>query len=133
MAIKVRHLITESSGKAKGLALNTAGSEVALLTGGQGLVDPSEQANGYGGNLLTVSVKNGNTTTVRRVKVYLLASGDSVADASLIIDENIPANGMLLYQPRRPRKYKSAAVVKASQDTGTDCLAWAEALENYSG
>jgi hypothetical protein len=127
----VRNVVTESSGAAKALALNTPGSEVTLLTGGTGLKDPSNQASGYGGHVLKGRFYNSNTTTARTVSVYLIASGGSVANDTLILRESIPPLGTLLYEPKSPDKYKDSATVKANQDTGTDVFGRIEAVEFY--
>lgn len=131
MAVNVRNVITETAGRALGLALNTAGSEVTLLTGGTGLKDPSGQASGYGGNLVKLRFRNSNTTTARTVKAYLIADGGSVAEATLLFEETIPPKGVLLYEPKIPDKYKDSATIKASQDVGTDVFGKAEAVEFY--
>lgn len=128
---KVRNVVTESGGAAIGLALNTPGSEVTLLTGGTGLKDPSGQASGYGGHVLKARFYNSNTTTVRTVKVYLIASGGSVANGTLLVDEAIPPRGTLIYSPRIPDKYKDSATVKANQDTGTDVFGKVEGCEFF--
>ena len=129
--INVRHKITENaSGQAVGLSLNTGGAEVTLLTGGTGLVDPTGQASGYGGQLLSVLFSNSGTSA-RRVKLYLYASGDAVGEDVKLWDETIPPESTFLYQPRIPPKYRSGAVVKAMQTSGTDVFAKAEAVEFY--
>lgn len=127
----VRQVVTESGGAALGLALNTPGSEVTLLTGGTGLKDPSGQSSGYGGQLLKLRFYNSHASTARRVKAYLIASGGSVASGTLILDETIPPGQSLIYAPRVPDKYKDSATVKANQDTGTDVYGRAEAVEFY--
>lgn len=129
----VRTKVTENgSNQAVALALNVAASEVTILAGSTtALVDPSGQTGGYGGQLLSMTFINSNTTTARRVKAYLIASGDGVADDVKILDETIPADGILLWQPNVPAKYKAGAVVKAMQTTGTDVYAKAEAVEFY--
>lgn len=134
MAIKTRNKVSEySAGNAGGVALVASGTGAAtILTGGVFLVDPNEVI-GYGGNLMSVQVHNTNTSTSRRCAGFLVPSGETRADKHKIFDEVVPANGMMLYQPRRPRKYKGAATVQVWQDTGTDCLGWAEAIENYQG
>jgi len=127
----VRTKVTETAGAALGLALNVPASEVTLLTGGTGLKDPSGQASGYGGQLKKLRFYNSNTTTVRRVKAFLVASGGGVADATVIFNEAIPPLGTVFYCPPMPDKYKDSATVKANQDTGTDVYGKAEALEFY--
>lgn len=130
-APNVRTKVTETAGLALGLALNTPGLEVPLLAGGASLKDPSGQAGGYGGQLLKLRFYNSNTTTVRRVKAYLVASGGTVANATLIMDEQISPQGTIFYEPRVPDKYKDSATVVANQDVGTDVFGRAEAVEFY--
>jgi hypothetical protein len=127
----VRTVVTESAGAAIGLALNVPASEVTLLTGGTGLKDPSGQASGYGGQLLKARFYNSNTTTARTVKAYLIASGGSVANGTLLVNESIPPLGTLIYAPTVPDKYKDSATIKANQDTGTDVFGKVEAMEFY--
>lgn len=130
-APSVRIVRTTNGGNPAGITLNTPGSEVTLLTGGTGLKDPTGASSGYGGNVVSMFYKNTNTTTARRVKGYVTASGDTLDDTTLVLDEWIPPNGTLLWQPRVPVKYKDSATVKASQDTGTDVYGQAEAVEFY--
>jgi hypothetical protein len=130
-AVEVRNVVTETAGRALGLALAAPGSEVTLLTGGTGLKDPTGGASGYGGNLLRVRFRNSSTTNSRTVKLYLVASGGSVAEATLLLEEVIPPKGVLLYEPKVPDKYKDSATLKASQDSGTDVYGKAEAIEFY--
>ena len=127
----VRTKVTETTGAALGLALNVPTSEVTLLTGGTGLKDPSAQASGYGGNVVKLRFYNSNTSTSRRVKAFLIASGGSVADATCIFNEWIPPLSTVVYAPSVPDKYKDSATVKANQDTGTDVFGRAEAVEFY--
>lgn len=127
----VRTVVTETASRALGLALNVAASEVTLLTGGTGLKDPSAQASGYGGQVLSAIFNNTNTTTARRVKLYLIASGGSLAEATKILDETIPPEGMFYFQPKVPPKYKDSAVVKGMQTVGTDVFCKVEAVEFY--
>jgi hypothetical protein len=129
-APNVRNLVTQVSSKSEAIPLNVPGSIVTILTGGAGLKDPSGQASGYGGNLLSVFVNNSGSSS-RRVKGYLVPSGETLGEKHKFFDETLGANETVLWQPRVPRKYKDSATVQFSQDVGTDVYAHAEAVEFY--
>lgn len=126
----IRNIRTLNAGAQEMLALSTGG--VTILTFGTGLKDADGTSSEWGANLKRVTVKNGNTTTVRRVRGYLLPVSASIADKyNTLFDEQLPPNAILEYVPLVPKKGKDSGFVVVTQDAGTDCFAEAEAVEFF--
>jgi hypothetical protein len=125
----VRHTVTETGGKRVALALAT--TAVTLLTGGTSLKDADAQASGYGGNVVAARIRNSNTTTKRRVRLYNIPTTLAADESTIFFDEEIAPKGFVYFQPPAPERYKDSAVIKGDQDAGTDVLVLIEAEEFY--